>query len=560
MGSYVYSPLEASHIRLIKIAINEQDELHASIEHTKLDPEDPVTYSTLSYVWGDMNTIYEKAETVIAWLGSATPSTSKGIDLVSRVADVAMPTLTDIFRIEEYPDDWVGLEIYEKITVEESKKLGISFEDEEAWDAFADFFDRPWFERIWIVQEILPARKAIMLCGEQSVDWKVMQAAARWYHYKAAEISGRHQRAVNGIDLTVAMNVPWVLRMGSEFYHDLLGQKTRAVFKWSLRRLLETFRPRLATEPKDKVYALLGVSEIGISYSSDLVNFTIDYTQGLNEIFALVTKVMICEGDVSQDDLDIVMTARRRNEEPGWPTWVPDWRLQNGYGCRVNGKVQMFDTGSPYTLGVEGVVLGRATYVSQHAHLSPMLLKGGLVECHDAYVSTLTSYPTGEGVEQAFALTVMAGELPKSNLEKGTSIETYTENYLEWLKVMLMPQGTVEEREVRVAAARVLLKLGFDNDWGQRLLEAYCERRFYMTDTGYMGLGNHNMKEGDVIAVLFGLMVPCVLRPRGHSTEDGYEFIGEAYFHGMMDGEAREGLEKNDDGVVLSGGQRLVLH
>ncbi|KAK7398358.1 hypothetical protein QQX98_012252 [Neonectria punicea] len=516
------------------------------MEHTRLDPEDPVTYSTLSYVWGDtshtvqlpcngkklkitktihdalrqvskfnpnkllwvdqicinqehlperseqvklMNTIYEsmhsqcpmQAETVIAWLGPATSSTPKGIDLVSRVADVAMPTLTDMFRIEEFPDDWKGLEVYEKITVAESNKLGISFEDEEAWDAFVDFFDRPWLERIWIVQEILPARKAIMLCGEQSLDWKVMQAAARWYHYKTAEISTQHQHAVNGIDLTVAMNVPWVLRVGSEFHQDLLGQKTRAVFKWSLRRLLETFRPRLATEAKDKVYALLGVSEVGISYSSGFVNFTIDYTQEVNEAFALVTKAMICKGDVAQDDLDIIMTARRRNEEPGWPTWVPDWRLQNGHGCdwgighplsitrdglrgRVNGQVQMFDTASPYTLGVEGVVLGRATYVSQHHHLSPMLLEGGLVECREACVSTLASYPTGEDVEQAFALTVMAGELPKSNLEKGTSIETYTENYLEWLRIMLMPQDTEEEREIRVTAARILLKLGFDND------------------------------------------------------------------------------------------------
>ena len=53
MAKYVYSPLEASHIRLIKVAIDEQDELHASIEHANLDPEDPITYSTLSYVWGD---------------------------------------------------------------------------------------------------------------------------------------------------------------------------------------------------------------------------------------------------------------------------------------------------------------------------------------------------------------------------------------------------------------------------------------------------------------------------------------------------------------------------
>ncbi|KAK7416143.1 hypothetical protein QQZ08_012120, partial [Neonectria magnoliae] len=125
-------------------------------------------------------------------------------------------------------------------------------------------------------------------------------AAARWYHYKAAEISTRHQCAVNGVNLTVAINVPWVLHMDSKFHQDLLGQKTRAVFKWLPRRLFETFRPRLATEAKDKVYAL------GISYSSDLVNFTIEYTQEVNEVSALVTKAMIRKGDVAQDGLDII--------------------------------------------------------------------------------------------------------------------------------------------------------------------------------------------------------------------------------------------------------------
>ncbi|KAF7544004.1 hypothetical protein G7Z17_g10296 [Cylindrodendrum hubeiense] len=634
MTDYVYSPLEASHIRLIKVAFNDQDELDASIEHTNLDPEDPITYSTLSYVWGDtsntvqlscddgktikitttlhdalrqvakfnpnkllwvdqicinqndlherseqvklMNTIYEKAETVIAWLGAATPSTPKAIDLISRVSDIAMPTLTDMFRIEEYPDDWVGLEKYEEISTEESKKLGISFDDEEAWDAFADFFDRPWFQRIWIVQEILPARKAIMLCGAQSLEWKVLQAAARWYHYKAAAIASRHRRSVNGVDLTVAMNVPWVVRHGAEFIPELLGQKTRAVHKWPLRRLLEQFRPRLATEAKDKVYALLGVSDMGVSYSSDIVNFTIDYSQELKGVFALATKAMICNGDIAQDDLDIMMTARRRNDEPGWPTWVPDWRLENGQGCdwgiahplptslyngpnRQNGRHQVFDTGNTYTLGVEGVVLGRATYTSQHHHVTQMLLNGGLAECHEACMSTLTSYPTGEDLEEAFALTVMAGELPGEIKKNDMSLETYVKSYLEWAKILVMPRDTEEQRTARLKVAHPLLKLGFQNDWGQKLLEAYCERRFYMTDTGYMGLGNHNMKTGDIIAVLFGLKIPCVLRLRGKNPEDGYEFIGEAYCHGMMHGEALENLQKSEEQVV-SGGQRFTLY
>ncbi|KAH6880154.1 heterokaryon incompatibility protein-domain-containing protein [Thelonectria olida] len=632
MANYLYAPLKESHIRLIKVELNGQDKLQASIEHAELDEEDPIPYSALSYVWGDandtvqlscngknlkitsslhkclrqvsefnpnkllwvdqicinqddlserseqvkmMNTIYYKAETVIAWLGPESSSTHKGLNMISRVAAVAMPKLTDMFRVEEYPDDREGLEKHEKISVQESKDLGISFEDEESWAALVDFFDRPWFQRIWIVQEILPARKAIMLCGAHSIDWNEIQAAARWHYYKGAKIPWKHEPKVNGINLTVGMNLPWCARSGSEFLPQLLGQKTRPVYKWPLRRLLEGFRPRMATEPKDKVYALLGISEVGVEYSSDDIDFTVDYTQSVKDVFALATRVMIARGDVGDDDLDIIMAARRRNRQENWPSWVPDWRLETGYGCawgighplpaswqgrsNRNGRQQMFKTGSDYTLGVEGVILGRATYVSEHEHLGPLLMKNGFFQCHEACLNTLHSYPTGESVEQAFALTMMTGELPKDIVEKNMSVETYSEKHLEWVRALLLPRDTEEQRKARDEVIRRLFQMGFTNDWLESLLKAYCERRFYTTNTGYMGLGNQNMESGDVVAILFGMKVPCVLRPRGQISENGYEFIGEAYCHGMMEGEAVKDLEKDEDGRIR-GGQRIILH
>ncbi|CAM1507403.1 Fc.00g070440.m01.CDS01 [Cosmosporella sp. VM-42] len=635
MALYEYSPLKQSEIRLVRVRANEQGELYATLEHVTLNFDDPIAYSALSYVWGNaaitlplpcegktlnitttlhealreaikfdsnnglwidqicinqnnlderstqvkmMNMIFEKAETVIAWLGPATSSTALTIDFISKVGAIALPKTTDIFRAEAYPDDRERIETYENITIEESKQLGISFEDEEPWAAFSDFFDRPWFQRIWIVQEILPARKAIFLCGANSIEWTVLNAAAQWYHYKAALVSKSHQRIVDGISLTVAMNIPWCARYGSEFHKDLFGQKTHATFKWPLRSLLEQFRPRLATEPKDKVYALLGVSEMGTEFSGQGVDFTVDYSQSLREVFALATKAMICSGDVAEDNLDIIMAARRRSTEADWPSWVPDWRSETGYGCEWGighplptslnnwsgskfGKHRFADSGNSHTLAVEGVVVGRSTYISPYHHLTQMLVEGGLRECHEVCVDELKSYPTGEDIEQAYALTVMAGDLPVEMTSKGTTAEAYTENYLEWADIMLMPIDTPEKRKVRQHAALEHFELGFTNNWAQHLLRSYCERRFYITDTGFIGLGNHNMRDGDLVVAVFGLSVPCVLRPRGESPEDGYEFIGEAYCHGIMNGEVIQmfGLSIDEDRFV-SGGQRFVLH
>jgi len=38
------------------------------------------------------------------------------------------------------------------------------------WKGIELLWNRPWFERLWVVQETLLARKATLNCGRQSVD------------------------------------------------------------------------------------------------------------------------------------------------------------------------------------------------------------------------------------------------------------------------------------------------------------------------------------------------------------------------------------------------------
>ena len=55
------------------------------------------------------------------------------------------------------------------------------------------------------------------------------------------------------------------------------------------------------------------------------------------------------------------------------------------------------------------------------------------------------------------------------------------------------------------------------------------------------GLGPKRTHLGDLICVLFGCSVPVILRPQMNSSGFDimhYEIVGEAYIHGMMDGEA----------------------
>jgi hypothetical protein len=68
------------------------------------------------------------------------------------------------------------------------------------------------------------------------------------------------------------------------------------------------------------------------------------------------------------------------------------------------------------------------------------------------------------------------------------------------------------------------------------IVRACVDRRFFITYAGRMGIGPDVMRQGDIVAVLFGGKVPYLLRP----VASGYKFLGECYVRDLMSGEAVE--------------------
>lgn len=83
-------------------------------------------------------------------------------------------------------------------------------------------------------------------------------------------------------------------------------------------------------------------------------------------------------------------------------------------------------------------------------------------------------------------------------------------------------------------------------------------KRFFVTERGHIGWGPNSSKVGDRVAVLLGAQVPFLLREvqpgiggEGHAD---FALVGEAYVHGIMDGEALAGVEQG-----ILGTQTIVL-
>ncbi|EPE33782.1 hypothetical protein GLAREA_06795 [Glarea lozoyensis ATCC 20868] len=73
-------------------------------------------------------------------------------------------------------------------------------------------------------------------------------------------------------------------------------------------------------------------------------------------------------------------------------------------------------------------------------------------------------------------------------------------------------------------------------DWKLSMLYAITLRKLFISDEGWLGLAPMNSVPGDRIALLEGGRVPFILRPTGN--ENQFEMVGDAYVHGIMDGEA----------------------
>lgn len=72
-------------------------------------------------------------------------------------------------------------------------------------------------------------------------------------------------------------------------------------------------------------------------------------------------------------------------------------------------------------------------------------------------------------------------------------------------------------------------------------MRAMDGRAFARTTSGYVGIVPFNARPGDTIAVFLGSQVPIILRQ--HPSRGGvYLVIGECYVHGILNGEALNGV------------------
>ncbi|KAI1335962.1 hypothetical protein F5Y15DRAFT_396337 [Xylariaceae sp. FL0016] len=125
-----------------------------------------------------MGTVYSQCDNAIIWLGEhnwLTKPAFEGIKFIS-----SRPMSSVVPHLHEY--DWKRIR-------RSSERGGPARRHLlwRAWDtvqglhsaaAFSSIFNRPWFSRLWVMQELALSPQAVVVCGKMQIDWDLVDRAA----------------------------------------------------------------------------------------------------------------------------------------------------------------------------------------------------------------------------------------------------------------------------------------------------------------------------------------------------------------------------------------------
>jgi hypothetical protein len=417
-----------------------------------------------------MGDIFHYAQRVVVWLGLASFDSALALRVLSRMGDQVEYSKSQF--LFPAPDHMVqGLYTNTYASYIDS--------DPETWYAVHDLICRPWFYRLWIVQEIVLANpSALIQCGKDVIQWRQLRRAiTACFHMNFPRGSPRSLRAR-------FMNLYGIAR-GS------IGQNPLV--------LLHDATYASCSDPRDKVFALLGLFPPALSQTIQP-----SYEQSPQEVYreAFVAYVGCSE------KLDILALSG--------PSWIPDWSISKGttrlegFYCSSN-SIAAACCSTSDVLMATGVLYDTIKAVSGPLPPDDSGVLEAVSELWLEGASCDQTYPTDEPLAEACAWTINSGGLSDK-----------------WPGFVSYPTSVAEAR-------RPFLPLKENETPGTAPQFRTQSNTFvFKTLKGYFGLTLRETMPGDKISVLLGCSTPTILR---EDLKGNHLFVGCAYVHGIMDGE-----------------------
>ncbi|KAL0256660.1 hypothetical protein SLS55_009056 [Diplodia seriata] len=505
-----------------------------------------------------MDQIYRRASRVVIWLGPSTPDSDAAIATLETVYSIAQTSRTNhwvrswpLFQFQEAPRPETSAH---RIQAALDEVLALLRTNEcRALDAVAALFTRDWFRRVWVLQEVALAKDAELLCGDGRIHWRRFYTAF-WMlcglrdYLNAAVISPRIVTTANMA--TAAFLDAKLQNVASAAFSWVLASSDTPLrqFLYFLGENADNSR-LVASDHRDYCFALLGLAsdvqqlKIRADYEKSWRDLRINLAKACLKHYGLeaLSHCNITASSWYSDDenADYIQSA---------PSWVPNWAsphlpkaltVYSHLNVRGGGAGRAYRASGSLQQGIDD------SSFDAHGILKLWAIRvDGVDRLGDGYPTEEVSYRDGENFDYLAAwLEGLSVVLPGAN-----DIYDSPEEVVEALwRTPVADRAFVHNYETIRAPQD--LKAGYmDLLRGARSREAirYAEiaryklkrRRPFRTSRGFIGIGPEEIGEWDSLWIPLGADVPFVLR----EAEDGcWVVVGEAYVHGIMDGELTEG-------------------
>ena len=439
-----------------------------------------------------MTAIYRQAERVLAYLGEAFDDSDVGMDFVSEHA---------AFLTTSPSAPSVG--------------LGPGITSSPQQRAIDRILERPYFERVWILQEIECATEVEIIIGGKSVDWRAFSRAVFYVDVNKKLHLGSSYHG----------SIPTVV-----FYHDI----SRVEKPGTLLQFLNDTRHCKSSDPRDKVYALLAMTP-----EAKEQTLIPNYFFPCRDLFISLAKFFITR----EKNLDVLCHVQATTCIDNLPSWVPDWsspRMSRVLGYpKTTGRYYKAAHGPPAMVDFsqhDEILTAWGKAVDTISQVGPTYEMGtgtSITTLRQWYAiaQTVDHDQMGRDKQTAFLETLIASP-PYSTINPFVLLHSAA-----WRLLILDEQSPNEEPldQYQSSAATI---------FQEQVNKACNGRRLFVTAKGHTGLGPVEVQEENLVAVLLGGQVPFVLCRRN----EHFSLVGECYVYGLMNGEAVE-----DPDIEMSG-------
>lgn len=394
-----------------------------------------------------------------------------------------------------------------------------------------------------MVQEAVSAKKLFLVCGAHALPYGDFSRAFRTFYLSfAVNVETNLEDAQTRI-------APWPAMI----FHVKSAADDRNLL---LAELLRFTRRAQAMDPRDKIYALLGIS-------ADMSSGEIqpDYRLSVREVYMMAVEAHITK----HKSLEILDGCEPRDPaDSSWASWVPQWTDVDERATEFSWTPGFVVSKAIYHAS-DGIELERETWSIDDSR-GCLHISGACVDtiARVSDVARFFSRRSNENIRADVRVSLWMGLLRGLDERYSFTGESLGEAFRRTL-VADRRMGVVQGDEGFSRGFAITLPAdhhaGDNSDEDRRFRDGVNAfivvadmRRFAITSRGMIGLVPRTTQPGDEVALLSGGQVPYILKRADehgatdeHNSHDDkhlrFHLIGEAYMHGIMDGEALSAVD-----------------